>query len=644
MSEDIITPPSIPNTHSYSIFLSSASERFFNPKMRMSTFAMLAMLACVSITTVHAESSVMSNLVQKGPSFLFHYFNFVDGFEIPGMRGWFVRTGNKFNEAKRGEKVGIISYGDYAKEVFGKEFPMAFFDQYFTGRNVPSWEDNERHASGAKYLKNGVASLRALGSEPMNNVNDVEDRFSYDNAGIHEYTWDGFTYMESHEIKYASNGVHGHDIVQHLQSVKYNTIDTLGVLVTDSVFGAHLTHNAADDTYTIDLSFMSQYEPLNNFAKLGGIATFKLNTVKRMFETQTITHTDGVVYYPVSDDVTVNAGFAASRLVGWRFAEKVFISSLMSMTNLVMHVKNLHLEMSSVTQAVTIDYFSEDPDHSIRRVLDPFIHRSIQATNDNLRLLFDYRAAEFSLAPLVMEEQLRLMDDSIRTNPLSLAEMDMENYAAVRNMPSALSEAGPNGETPIWRWHYRTLTVQRLFEEMIRCWLDANGLNTDEAIAADGNLAEWYTGMKQHMPSLARSVALTPEWAGETLTKEGLVNVLKTLMVWLSWVHEDVGHSAAAYVYNPIDTPMSVPLDGVGIPKTPYLFNAVAYRGFVFLERAKLLDSPPSHWFSGTTDKQCFVRFQSSLKGLGASDPAFAECDKNGFYSCVDRVETAVSS
>ena len=61
----------------------------------------------------------------------------------------------------------------------------------------------------------------------------------------------------------------------------------------------------------------------------------------------------------------------------------------------------------------------------MRRLLDPFIHRSVQATNDNFKLLFEYRAAEFSLAPLGTDEQLKLIDDEINTNPLSLAAMDM---------------------------------------------------------------------------------------------------------------------------------------------------------------------------------------------------------------------------
>ena len=30
-----------------------------------------------------------------------------------------------------------------------------------------------------------------------------------------------------------------------------------------------------------------------------------------------------------------------------------------------------------------------------------------------------------------------------------------------------------------------------------------------------------------------------------------LVKVVSTVMVWVSWIHEDVGHAASYFVYNP---------------------------------------------------------------------------------------------
>lgn len=37
-----------------------------------------------------------------------------------------------------------------------------------------------------------------------------------------------------------------------------------------------------------------------------------------------------------------------------------------------------------------------------------------QATNDNLRLLYDFHAADFSLAPLPHDQQLKLIDEFIK--------------------------------------------------------------------------------------------------------------------------------------------------------------------------------------------------------------------------------------
>jgi len=325
------------------------------------------------------------------------------------------------------------------------------------------------------------------------------------------------------------------------------------------------------------------------------------------------------------------------------------------MTNLVTHVKDLHLELAAAFQAVTVTAFAGEPEHPVRRLLDPFIHRSIQATNDNFKLLFEYHAAVFSLAPLPAEEQLKLIDDAIRDSPISLDELDLKNFAAKRNIDEEYSTkaAMENSTRWGWRWHYRALTVQQLYERLIECWLAASydgleGPALDARLADDGVLQAWWLTMIDHLPSLSRAVEKNPEWAGgadSKLTASGLKRAASTLMVWLSWIHEDVGHSAASLVYNPVYTPMCVPEDGVGVPLRSWVFNAGAYRGFVFLHRSTLLQEPPDFWFQGNAAcRQCFTDLQKSMIRLGLEDPAFSECDENGFYSCVGRVETAVSS
>ena len=221
-----------------------------------------------------------------------------------------------------------------------------------------------------------------------------------------------------------------------------------------------------------------------------------------------------------------------------------------------------------------------------------------------------------------------------------------------RGMPASSSSAAARTDraTFFWRWHYRALTVQRLLREHIGCWVDrayggGGAVDTDAAMARDEQLQAWYSELKARLPCLGRAARQHPEWAPAVLTREGLVNVVSTMMVWLSWIHEDVGHAAAAYVYSPIHTPMMVPRDGVGVPLRPYVFNTVAYRGFVFLERAALLDDPPAHWFDAAAgDRECFTSLQDALRTLGETDPSFSECERTGFYTCVHRIETAVSS
>jgi len=143
------------------------------------------------------------------------------------------------------------------------------------------------------------------------------------------------------------------------------------------------------------------------------------------------------------------------------------------------------------------------------------------------------------------------------------------------------------------------------------------------------------------------------------LTKERLKKVLGTLMLWVSWIHEDVGHAMAAFVYDPVHTPLFVPADGVGIPIVPLAFMVGVHRFFVFVERPKLVDAPPDHWFTKKTckkhmflftkcervadDKKCFTTMQAGLQAL-ALDREFQQCGRNGFYSCMDSVETSASS
>jgi len=586
-----------------------------------------------------------------GAAAYFKYFNFVQGFLKPGFWNaffWIFKSKDKFRPPVKDETVGVMSYQEFAKTKWNREFEAPYFKDFYTGGRVPSWEDNDGHKAGVRRLDLAVSGSQAVGVDPIMTLRDMEPRFAFDNKALTKAAWDGFRYMGPMDLRYASNGAYGIAVIEHLME-KYNTTgDVLGLLMTDSVFSAHLRRNQVSNQYDVDLTSMEAYTPIPGYARLGGRASFvedggRLRTVKLTY---------GAISYTDFDVPDVETNYVGSKRTGWRFAEASIIASLLSMTNLVMHVKDLHLELAAAFQAVTVDAFAGEPRHPVRRLLDPFISRSIQATNDNFKLLFNYHAADFSLAPLGHEEQLRLIGDAVNTRPLILADMDMENFGKVRNIEEDVSTlaAVTNSSRWGWRWHYRALTVQRLYDELVRCWLEAHFKDTEGGAAAavenDGVLQAWWKSMIDHIPSLKRATQLRQDWADPgKLTVDSLAHVARVLMVWLSWIHEDVGHAAAAYVYNPVYTPMCVPEDGIGVPAASWSFNAVAYRGFVFLHRATLLEEPPDFWFDGNDGcGQCFAIFQNKLRALGKEDVAFSECEKTGFYSCVDRVETAVSS
>ena len=585
---------------------------------------------------VHFQVAFFSALASNA---LFPLTNFVDGFRDGDSED------DKWNKPVPGERVGIVSYDEYARSV-GASFTVEheYFKQYFTGARVPSWEDNKSHDSAVKLLDSGVKSLRRTGIEPIEILYGTESRFAFDNEGLIKATWNGFKFMGPREIKYASNGVHGIAVIE-----RYDSEDSLGILVTDSVFSIHLVYDQSTDTYGIDLSKLEKYTPIEGYSKMGGKATFKL--IDGRLQTTRLEYF-GNEYTSVDfQDPDVRQAYQENRLVGWRFAEKAIIASLLSLTNLVIHVKDLHLELAAAFQAVAVDSFADSIDNPVSRLLQPFIHRSIQATNDNFKLLFEYKASEFSLAPLPNSEQMRLIGDFIETEPLKLSDLDMVNFARNRHMPS--EAVGKDG---FWRWHYRASKVQDLYESMIGCFLDHN-YPTEENLVADKAIRLWWANLFKFMPAISRME--DSPWASRELSRAGIKNVLKTMFTWLSWVHEDVGHSAASLVYNPVYTPMGVPTDGKGVPFNMFVFNSAAYRGFVFLNRAKLLDVAPDYWFSEGgeelcpgdngkcsqgSDRHCFEAFQFSLQDLGVTDSAFSECGKNGFYSCVDFVETGVSS
>jgi hypothetical protein len=578
-----------------------------------------------------------------------------------------------------------------------------------------------------------MVKARQEGIEPMMQVRQMTAaRFAFDTEGLIQMLDSGFGWFKLRDTKYASNGAFGVGVLERLMQKYRDPRDVLGLLMTESVLSAHLSFNGT--LFEADLSLFERYPALPGFAPLGGKAFFKeaggrLHTVRLEY--------GGRVFEDFTDEQS-DQDFVKSKFTHWRFARAAIIASLLAKTQLVMHVKSIHLELAPTFQAVTIDAFAKNTHHPMRRLLEPFISRSVQASKANVELWFEFRAGEFALAPLDVKTQFQLMHDMMDETPLNLADLDMERYASARGMEQfSLPPNSTNGRWH-WTWHYRALTVQRLMEEYVSCWLDRYYSNTD--FSADKEIMQWWHAMLRYMPALRVAAEKSSDWLAShpgptaspvpwpaakaeaaathpaessaaaaeggdfkggahgsllnflfpggdkdasdgsmslrklsevpdaasapipmpTLSRNALRNVLRTLMVWVSWVHEDVGHSAAAFLYNPVYTPTFVPSDGEGIPVVPYAVSVALHRSAMMVERGKLLSDAADSWFDNGVcdqfpnmfnhcrqqqgDRQCFVTFQDKLQRLGAQDEAFRKCDREGFYSCVDRVETSASS
>merc|ERR1719401_811131 len=103
--------------------------------------------------------------------------------------------------------------------------------------------------------------------------------------------------MRPYEIKYASNGAYGISVVENLLN-RFNTEDVLGVVMTDSVFSAHLDYNNKERSFSLDLTSLEEYSPIPGYAALGGGAKFTYQRGRLVTEE---IHWAGKTYKP-SDD------------------------------------------------------------------------------------------------------------------------------------------------------------------------------------------------------------------------------------------------------------------------------------------------------------------------------------------------------
>ena len=112
--------------------------------------------------------------------------------------------------------------------------------------------------------------------------------------------------------------------------------------------------------------------------------------------------------------------------------------------------------------------------------------------------------------------------------------------------------------------------------------MQGGSFNSDRDLEGDKPISKWReTSMSQE--ELQQLLQKLPPLNVETMTR-----VLRTIFLWTSWIHEDVGHAWASFVYNPIHTPGFVPEDGRGIPSPALVYRVAMFRNFVALERPEV--------------------------------------------------------
>ena len=129
--------------------------------------------------------------------------------------------------------------------------------------------------------------------------------------------------------------------------------------------------------------------------------------------------------------------------------------------------------------------------------------------------------------------------------------------------------------------------------------MQGGSFNSDRDLEGDKPISKWReTSMSQE--ELQQLLQKLPPLNVETMTR-----VLRTIFLWTSWIHEDVGHAWASFVYNPIHTPGFVPEDGRGIPSPALVYRVAMFRNFVALERHGI--SLLYHYYHGMPKVEMWV-------------------------------------
>jgi len=338
--------------------------------------------ACCDATMGNLDGFTIAHMIGLANNPLFNGMNFVDGdFEKDPVPKWGVPV--------KGEKIDVVTFA----EATNVKIP-GLTDTYFTLKNVPSWERNEAHERAVSGIIKGFLHGSTCLFESFANL--LTPRVAKDQTALMTNGWKGFFQFGYHEIRYASNGDFGYDIAMARMN-EFQTQDVLGVLASETVFSCHLKlvpndgsdieKGITDDIFEMDFSDMAQYTPIEGFASLGGRVRFQYSgtgaDAKQYGRLRTLSiDYGGKTYAPDTAFMSTPATkeTVARKWEGYRFAEKAVISSLLSQTNLITHVKTLHLELAPALQGVTVNVFYDAPTHPLRRLLDPFVHRTVQAS------------------------------------------------------------------------------------------------------------------------------------------------------------------------------------------------------------------------------------------------------------------------
>eukprot|EP00931_Biecheleriopsis_adriatica_P059044 TRINITY_DN35269_c0_g1_i1.p1 TRINITY_DN35269_c0_g1~~TRINITY_DN35269_c0_g1_i1.p1 ORF type:complete len:1384 (-),score=308.98 TRINITY_DN35269_c0_g1_i1:77-4015(-) len=433
------------------------------------------------------------------------------------------------------ETLGVVPITTSVSELpeASKLLSSGNFSNLYTAEKVPSWEDSYGQETALAIAAAGVAAARSAGMEPSQaaaaHAQKADGRFAFDRHALQDLVDFGFGWFHLRDLKYASNGAFGAKMAEN-EKFEDECGSTLPILM-ESVLSMHLRalQEEGELLLVLDLTAFEKYAPIDGFASLGGKAFFAPQNANSPAASGTLKlvrlEYNGTKYTNFQDPQSQD-DFNRSTLSGWRYAEKAIIASLLAKTQLLVHVKAIHMELAPVLQAVTVDSLAGRGAHPLRMLLEPFIHRSVQATKNNLKVWFEFRAAEFGLAPLPVEEQVRLLHDMSEEDPLDLADLDMETYAEARGMQqfttaepvelgtlengvyakaSTFQTEGSWARPWQWVWHDRALKVQRNFEVLIRSWLRDAYHSNDELMQNDPGLVTWWISLFEHMPALQRA-------------------------------------------------------------------------------------------------------------------------------------------